>query len=433
MVNVFVSTHTARIKYIFDLIFSDILQTPVHIYDTIEDFEKSKGVKINYSETPVDNVLHLFPHGLLHQKGINDVEIDCFEWSNVPAFFAVSNSFIPFDLFAAAFYLVTRYEEYNPAKTDKHGRFIASDSVAVRNNFIDMPLVNIWTKKLAMLLAGYDKNFVYVEPKFTYLATFDIDNAWAYLHKSVFRSLLAAVNDGVHGRWASVKMRLDVLLRRLPDPYDNYDFMIDVIKKHKLESVWFFLVRCKGAYDRAVSYKNKAFAQMLLRVSKCAVVGIHPSYFSNSDPKRILYEKQQIEKITGSKVLHSRQHFLKFSLPNTYNALAAAGIDVDYTMGYPDVPGFRASIATPYWFFDVKNDLQSKIKIVPFQVMDVTLLKYLNLSGDEAFECIKNLMQNTQKAGGLFVSLWHNEMLASTEQKNIYTKMTEFAAQLQNS
>lgn len=401
MVNVFVSKHTARIKYIFDLIFTNILQTQLHIYDTIEDFEKSKGVKINYSDKPLDNALHLFPHGLLQQSGIKNIETICFDWNGVPAFFAVDNSFIPFDLFAAAFYLVTRYEEYCDTQKDEHGRFVAANSLAVRNNFINIPVVNIWAKMMAKLLASHDKNFLYSEPKFSYLATFDIDNAWAYKHKPVLRSIFAALKDALYGRWWSVKLRFAVLFNRDNDPYNNYDFMLDTTEKYNIQSVWFFLMRCKGSYDRALSYKNKAFAKLILRISKSAKVGIHPSYFSNSNYKQIQSEKQRIENIVGNKVLHSRQHFLKIKLPDTYRALAALGIDTDYSMGYPDVPGFRASIATPYLFFDVENNSLSKLKVVPFQIMDVTLLKYLKLSDDEALECIKNLMQNTQKAGFL--------------------------------
>ena len=58
---------------------------------------------------------------------------------------------------------------------------------------------------------------------------------------------------------------------------------------------------------------------------------------------------------------------------NLTRILIDAGIAEDYSMGYPDEPGFRAGIARPYYFYDVAEDHQTNLKIFPFQVMDATL------------------------------------------------------------
>jgi len=118
-----------------------------------------------------------------------------------------------------------------------------------------------------------------------------------------------------------------------------------------------------------------------------------------------------MEDITGSKINKSRQHFLLLGIPDTYRMLSEAGINEDYTMGYASQTGFRAGICTPYYFYDLKNEAPTNLKIVPFMVMDTTLQNYLGFSAAEAHGEIEKLMQEVKKVGGLFVSIWHNETL----------------------
>lgn len=75
-------------------------------------------------------------HDLLLEQGINDVEIYIQDWDEIPCFFPTSkNCFLPFDVFAASFYLLSRYEEYLPHLKDEHGRYPASESLAFKNGF----------------------------------------------------------------------------------------------------------------------------------------------------------------------------------------------------------------------------------------------------------------------------------------------------------
>ncbi len=83
-------------------------------------------------------------------------------------------------------------------------------------------------------------------------------------------------------------------------------------------------------------------------------------------------------------------------------------------MGFPDEPGFRAGIARPFYFYDVPKDNPTRVRIVPFQVMDGTLFQYKNLDPASAHEVIARLIHETKQVGGLFVSLWHNTSLLET-------------------
>ena len=136
---------TPRIRYIFQTIFDDVWLASVQLTEDIEVFKEHQGPKINYSLRKIEDELFIERHDLLTQKGISDQEIQITEWEDLPVFFQTSSySDIPFDFFAASFYLLSRYEEYLPHIRDHYERFMAKESLAFQHGFlqkaIDKPL-----------------------------------------------------------------------------------------------------------------------------------------------------------------------------------------------------------------------------------------------------------------------------------------------------
>jgi hypothetical protein len=112
-----------------------------------------KGAKIRYAEEEIEGELFFKTHPLLSEKGITHQDIKVTRWNDLPIFFQVEgNSAWPFDPFALSFYLVTRYEEYVPFKADEHGRFRPGLSLAYREGFLEIPLVDAIAHKLKNLL-----------------------------------------------------------------------------------------------------------------------------------------------------------------------------------------------------------------------------------------------------------------------------------------
>ena len=122
---------------------------------------------------------------MLFEQGVNDLEINISKWDETPCFFKTGqNSSIPFDIFAASFYLISRYEEYLPHVRDTHERFTAEQSLAFRYYFLEKPVVDIWSLKLRKVLKERFPEYHFSEREFTYISTIDIDNAYAYKYKS---------------------------------------------------------------------------------------------------------------------------------------------------------------------------------------------------------------------------------------------------------
>lgn len=92
-------------------------------------------------------------------------------------------------------------------------------------------------------------------------------------------------------------------------------------------------------------------------------------------------------------------------------------------MGFASQTGFRAGTCTPFKFFDLNNNRQTKLVIHPFQVMDVTLKNYMQLQPEEAWQLTEKLMLEIKNVNGTFISLWHNESLSDSGQWQGWTKV----------
>ena len=127
-----------RLKYIFDLIFHELLGVKYSQTNNKEEFIAYEGAKLNYSDHSFGNELFFYASKFLFEKGIEDQNLSVFDWSGTKAFFATHPKYVfPFDPFAASFYLVSRYEEYLPHIRDEHDRYDTRESLAYQKNFLD--------------------------------------------------------------------------------------------------------------------------------------------------------------------------------------------------------------------------------------------------------------------------------------------------------
>ena len=153
MLLIFTKQITPRISYVFKHICTRILGIKVGFTTEIDAFLAHKGPKVSYGKQPLGNELFFQSHGLLTQQGIESVDINVRDWETTKCFFAVSDkSALPYDIFTAAFYLLSRYEEYLPNVKDPLGRFSALESLGFKYNFLDSPVIEIWSYKLKDLL-----------------------------------------------------------------------------------------------------------------------------------------------------------------------------------------------------------------------------------------------------------------------------------------
>ena len=412
MILLYAHTITPRLSYIAKFIFRGILRVEYRVTNDQESFKGHQGPKINYSRENFPDGLVIRPTELLFEEGVTPKEPFVTQWDNVRIFFQTDDqSTIPFDIFAASFYLVSRYEENLPFQQDEHGRFEARQSLAYNSNFLQDPIIDQWAYMLGEVMAEYYPGFQPGTRTFRYISTIDIDNAYAFLFKGISRTLGATLRSLFNLNIEDNIRRYQTLAGKR-DPYDTYDIFFDIHQKYGIKPLWFFLVGNSGKFDDNVSVDKTAYQNLIRSISERFDVGIHTSYKAFRNYELLNREIKKLEAIIDRDVKKSRQHYLKIHFNETYRNLIKTGIHEDYTMGYASDIGFRAGTCTPFPYYDLHSEEETELILFPFQIMDITLNQYKGYNITEAISMVEDLIEKVKQVNGTFVSIWHNEALS---------------------
>jgi len=413
MILIYTHKVTPRVRYIFKHIFTRTLLIEVDFTSKVEEFVAHNGLKMSYTKVPLGKEFFIKSNNLLFEQGVNDIEISIQKWGKVPCFFQLGGkSAIPFDIFAASFYLISRYEEYLPHVKDVHERFTASESIAFKNGFLEKPVIDIWAFKMLDILKEKYPDFNQNKRKYKFISTIDVDNAFAYKHKSFVRTMGGFITDFFKLRLISFWRRFVVVTRIKKDSYNTFDKILRLQKEYKIKTMFFFLVANYTTFDKNVSPSKIKFRLLIKEMVDYATVGLHPSYFTIKNINLLKKEKERLEDITNMPMNKSRQHFLRMNLPETYQNLIDLEITEDYSMGYASHTGFRASTCTPFYFYDLDFEMQTPLKVFPFALMDTTLNDYMMLTPKQSLGKINDLKKQVKAVNGTFITLFHNESLS---------------------
>jgi len=433
MLLIYLSKITPRNRYTFKTVFRNILLFSDYELTTDENkFLEYEGPKFSYTPKPLGDNFHYLAHGLLEQKGIKEQSITIGQFDELVTLFAhKQEAALPYDPFAAIFYMISRYEEYLPHLRDSYDRFTAKESLAKKNNFLQIAVVDRWSDQLKKSLKKRFHSLKFSERQYNYIPTLDIDNAYAYKEKGVIRSAGSLAKNLIAFDFKTSLQQIKVLLGREKDPFDTYNYQLNIQKKYHLKPIYFILLGDYGLNDKSLSHENRSYQSLIKSIADYAAVGIHPSFASNTNKEKLQQEILRLERIIKREVVRSRQHFLKLSLPETYRSLMEQDIAEDYTMGFASELGFRAGTCTPFYFYDLDEEVECKLKVFPFQVMEATLKYYLKSNINDSINQIKSMIEEVKEVQGTFVSLWHNESLSDEKEwkgwREVYETMTACA------
>lgn len=404
-----VYTHkiTPRLTYAFKHIVTRILGVPVKFTTLIEEFIAHDSIKMSYTKKPLSHEVFVRSHSLLFEQGLSDVEINVQDWDETKCFFTTSDaSSLPFDVFAASFYLLSRYEEYLPHVKDEYGRFTASESIAFKNGFLNQPVIDIWAYKLKYVLEAQFNDFEFPKRSYSIQPVIDVPMAYYYKEKGLMRTIGGTLGDLVRFRLKRFTERYLVLFGFKRDPYDTFKWIITKQKQSKFKFVVLFLIGDYSTYDKNISVNKKEFVSLIKSVADYCKVGLKASYFALEDISILKKEKNKLEAIVNYNLEASRHSFSKLNLPESYRNLIELEVRQDYTMGYINELGFRAGTCTPFQFYDLDYEVQTPLQINSFHCIDFALLKKHSLLDKK--EELQRLIYQVYKVNGTFTPVFHN-------------------------
>lgn len=421
-----------RLEYVCGLLFGRHLGIQYKITSLADSFESYTGPRLNYSLVNTTCDFQLIPAGLLFETGIREQDINTTAYKGIQVPFATNGGSLPFDLFAAVFYLVSRYEEYLPFEPNQYGQFRATDTMAFRLGFLDKPVVDIWAGYLKEALQQRYPLLRFKEPQFSAIFTYDIDVAWAFKGRTAATNAALALRDLLTLQFKQLFKRIRVLSNRVKDPFDTYEHIAAQKKIQGHQTILFFLLGPKNRYNRNLSPHSKAMRELILQQSQEHITGIHPSYFANDNYLQLQHEKLLLESVCKKKITQSRQHYLRLVFPNTYMHLVQAGITDDYTMGFAELPGFRAGTCTAFNFYNLVAEEETGLLLHPNTFMEGTFIEDLRLSPAAAFTHMQQLVTEVKKVNGAFICIWHNHSLSDEGiwkgMKEVHDKIAVYAA-----
>jgi hypothetical protein len=402
---------TPRIEYIFNHLLGELAGFEIKLTCNLNEYQAYDGPSLNYAEQKIKpNEIHIPPNGLLFANSIipltasvktnSDKIFLYFDGENIEA--------NRFDLFAASFYLLSRYEEYLSFQPDIFNRFEAASSILYKHGLLEIPLIDKWALEIKDALLSVYPELSAKEKISSAIITIDIDQAFAFKGRGIKRNILSFLKNafGLHIKMLITQIKFFLHLSN--DPFDTYGYLSQQQKQANLSFIYFINIGDYSQYDKNLPASNTQLKKLLKTLQQDACIGLHPSYYSNGWPGKFHEEKSRLESIISNPITKSRQHYLKLNFPSTYRHLIEVGLKEDYTMGYASAPGFRAGTCTPFFWFDLEKNSPTQLKIFPITYMEGSLGEDLKLTPTDAQNKIESLTETVKQYRGCFVCIWHN-------------------------
>jgi hypothetical protein len=269
MLLIYTHKRTPRLNYIFKQICTRILGIPVSFTTKVEEFIAHDRLKMSYSTQQLGNEFHIRSHYILFEQGLSDIDIHVQPWERTKCFFYNGDkSDIPFDIFAASFYLLSRYEEYLPHVKDEYGRFTANNSIAFKHQFLHQPVVDIWAYKFKKALSLKFPDYQFKERSYKVKPVIDVPMAYYFKSKGLMRSIGGTLNDLFRFKLKQLSQRYMVLTGLNRDPYDTFKWIINKQKQVKDKFQVFFLIGDFSTYDKNININKKGFVSLMQIIAK---------------------------------------------------------------------------------------------------------------------------------------------------------------------
>jgi len=407
---VFSPVLTPRIKYIFNFIFKEILKTEVEFTGNSQYYLQSKHIKITYADQPLGDELFFKHTSFLLSNKLEEIQPRVTSFGDYQVPFPVQNSTLPFDIFAASFYFISRYEEYIYTQSGKEN-FKASKSLQFKINLLDRPIVDEWALILKSIVGKRHPEFRFSTKTFTAKPIVAVEVSptipAGFRNKLKFWShaLLNKNNTYFHGKFDQIT-GLEV------NPINVLDQLNPMLEKKS---------------DRPIFFLNlpdvpQAFIpiEALGKVMQNHPIGLlRPCIDHPEKTKTFKISAEILKLIQPAQITKISLQLDPLKFPTCYLNLVNLGISTDYSMGYNDVAGFRAGTCTPFSWYDLQLEKVTSLLINSYCLSS----KYLTeIPYREAQNEVLKYSNTVRGVSGAFTICWSLKSISGTEK---YKKLTQ--------
>ena len=312
------------------------------------------------------------------------------------------------DIVAAAFYLLSGWQEYFSDVRDRHGRFPYAASVQHEYDFVALPVVNYYFDVLRAAVEHVTGRPLRPRPwragaSFAAFISHDIDNlrsGWKAPAKAALRrSDLAGFGRQLWRHFSQ------------PDAWDNLEAVAAAAAEHGAASTFFMLPEHRPGADGTLNADYGSSAQLRQRLETLQTRGcpceLHGSIGTAADAQHLARNRDAM----GYAARGLRFHYLRWEPRLTPGLVDGAGFAFDSTLGFAEHYGFRHSYCHPFYPFDFRTGTGHGFLEIPLTVMDTTLHHphYLRLTPAEILPALRPVLDEIARFGGVATVLWHNE------------------------
>lgn len=430
MLLIYVQKLSPRIDYIFKQICTKILGIEISFTNEIEKFISHAAPKISYGPIPLGTELFFEASGLLSAKNIEAVDVHVETWGDTYGFFRLSDkSALPYDIFSAAFYLLTRYEEYLPYQPNELGAFPHTQSLAYEHNFLEQAIVDIWAAIFLDKLLEAFPDLNYKQNKLEVNTLVGAKQAFAYANQNFVNSLIGYVKDLSLGQFSKLWDRTKTLVGLKPDPFDTFSWISQRTKSNNKKFTVFFMMSNARELSQIQNFKSPKYHEKIKLIGDYQEVGLLISKDAIYSQELMKLEKNRLEAVTHRPVESALFVDASLKLPEAYRGLLQLEISKDYSMAYDEVIGFRAGTCTDFLFYDLEYEVKTPLLIKPVAIRTNALRSYDSQTAEKKVAAI---LEQISRFGGSINFLFSNQDFSLSEDndslfwKELFKKHLDF-------
>lgn len=325
------------------------------------------------------------------------------------------------DIISLSFFILTRQEEIDNKARDMHERFDHTETIF--KNFIKEPLINDYIRQLEhLIIEAFKKQGLPLLKKahwpngegFAASLTHDVDVLYKYNFIGSLvqiKKILALLSRLKLEMALSSACTMVKCLVTGEKPYWQMLNVADFEKKYGFVSTFYLCAKRRHKLDPYYDVRSREIKDAMRKLRSMGFeIGLHGSYTSYLDFKKLREERDILEKAIGEKIIGNRQHFGRFEAPYTWRLHNKLFV-YDSTVGYINMSGFRASICFPFRVYDALENKELDLVEVPFTTSDGTLFGPMRLGKEKAWRDTKKLIDNVRKNNGVIVLDWHQRVI----------------------